>query len=272
MSGIRPSMATRPFGHHPPAGMPASRAASRAARSTPACPPVTICSGRTRSAADSFWMELGLACETFTRSSQSALLYCNIISMPRLFVAIDLDPEQASSLASLRDDSLNARWMPEHQYHLTLRFVGEANDEIADRLAGALTEIRGAAFELSSIGVDVFPSRRRPRVLVVRVAPNPELIRIQTSIDQLVVDLGMPEHQYQLTLRFVGEANDEIADRLAGALTEIRGAAFELSSIGVDVFPSRRRPRVLVVRVAPNPELIRIQTSIDQLVVDLGLP
>ena len=113
--------------------------------------------------------------------------------MPRLFVAIDLDPEQASSLASWRDDSLNARWMPEHQYHLTLRFVGEANDEVADRLAEALTEARGAPFELSSIGMDVFPSRRRPRVLVVRVAPNPELIRIQTSIDQLVVDLGLPD-------------------------------------------------------------------------------
>src|SRR5690606_36886842 len=44
----------------------ASRAASRAARSTPACPPVTICSSRTRSAVDSFSMGLGLPSEFFS--------------------------------------------------------------------------------------------------------------------------------------------------------------------------------------------------------------
>lgn len=111
--------------------------------------------------------------------------------MPRLFVAIDPDDEQSEQIATLHDPELNARWTRSEQHHLTLRFVGETDEETAERLAEHLARVRAPAFELEAYsGLDAFPSRRRPRVLIVRLALSPPLASLQQQVEDAVVQTG----------------------------------------------------------------------------------
>ena len=52
--------------------------------------------------------------------------------MARLFVAVVPPPEVVERLAELeRQDDPGVRWVPEHQWHLTLRFLGDVDPEMA---------------------------------------------------------------------------------------------------------------------------------------------
>ena len=57
--------------------------------------------------------------------------------MPRLFVAAWPPPEVVERLRSLpRPPGADVRWVPAEQWHVTLRFLGQADvDEVASRLA-----------------------------------------------------------------------------------------------------------------------------------------
>ena len=110
--------------------------------------------------------------------------------MPRLFVAIDIPDALAVDLQTLRDERLNAKWTPPEQFHLTLRFLGNAEPEMADVLAASLSTLRTESFEISGEGLDIFPSLRRPRVLVVHVTPPKELLRFQKTVDQVATEIG----------------------------------------------------------------------------------
>lgn len=115
------------------------------------------------------------------------------MDMPRLFAAVDIGPGQAAALEQLRDETLKARWTPPDQFHLTLRFLGDVEEDTSDQLIEVLAEAKVEPFELGGDGLDVFPSRRRPRVLVARIDRHPQLMRLQQQIDRRVLGLGIPE-------------------------------------------------------------------------------
>ena len=105
--------------------------------------------------------------------------------MPRLFVALDLPEVHKARLAGLRDDALPGRWLRPDQYHLTLRFIGDVDEERAATIAEALSHIQGEAFTLQGRGLGVFPSMRKPRVLFAAIDPAPALMALNDSIEQL---------------------------------------------------------------------------------------
>lgn len=111
--------------------------------------------------------------------------------MPRLFIAIDLPPQTRSGLEGLLDESLDVRWTPAEQFHLTLRFVGDVDPASVEDLMRALQHIESPHFELAGDGLDVFPSRRRPRVLVARVNHAEALSSLQAQVDRTVLDRGL---------------------------------------------------------------------------------
>lgn len=110
--------------------------------------------------------------------------------MPRLFIAVDLPPDRTDALAALRDDALEARWTPAEQLHITLRFIGDVEDRPTEELRERLRDVAASPFALAGVGLDVFPSRRRPRVLVARVGSEPFLARLRDEIDRIVVAEG----------------------------------------------------------------------------------
>ncbi len=111
--------------------------------------------------------------------------------MPRLFVAIDLPDAHKARLAGVRDDALNARWTPQEQFHLTLRFLGEVDDVRAATFEAALAQVHAPSFALQGRGLGVFPSLRAPRVLFAGIGFEAALYALQDQIEQAAGTLGL---------------------------------------------------------------------------------
>lgn len=93
----------------------------------------------------------------------------------RLFVAIPLPGRVVTALADIQNalqqtvPQAPIRWTPEHQFHLTLRFLGEVP---AARVTELQTELRAAcagqtAMRLQLHGLGFFPHDHHPRVVWV---------------------------------------------------------------------------------------------------------
>lgn len=93
----------------------------------------------------------------------------------RLFVAIELDDALRAALkraqTHLQDEKNSGkiakqcvRWVPSHNIHLTLKFLGNSSPSQVPALQNALTRIaeKTAPFELYARGLGCFPNARHP--------------------------------------------------------------------------------------------------------------
>ncbi len=90
----------------------------------------------------------------------------------RLFAGIPLDDAArsyvAAAVAALRQDGVRARWVPPANWHVTLAFLGDVDDDRYGEIAAAFHTVVGqASLALGLSCVGAFPSNKRPRVLWV---------------------------------------------------------------------------------------------------------
>ncbi|MDD3619306.1 MAG: RNA 2',3'-cyclic phosphodiesterase [Desulfobulbaceae bacterium] len=111
--------------------------------------------------------------------------------MPRLFVAIDLPARIKEQLSALSCGLPGARWIAPEQMHLTVRFIGEVDSRIFQRVREALTEVRGEPFPLRLEGIGFFPPRGHPRVVWVGIRRSDELVRLRKRIESILVRSGL---------------------------------------------------------------------------------
>lgn len=76
--------------------------------------------------------------------------------MIRLFVAIPVPHDPALALAGLAEGVPGARWSPAKNLHITLRFVGDVAETLAEDLDSALSSVHAAPFGLGVAGVGSF--------------------------------------------------------------------------------------------------------------------
>ncbi len=110
--------------------------------------------------------------------------------MPRLFIALDLPDDARDRLAAISYGLPGAAWVPPEQMHLTLRFLGEVEDELFRVIREALGGVQGRKFHLSLKGVGHFPKRGDPEVLWLGVPENEELLRLRNRIEAVLVRRG----------------------------------------------------------------------------------
>jgi len=106
--------------------------------------------------------------------------------MSRLFIAIELSDEQKESLARLKCDIPQARWVPAAQLHLTLAFLGDVDEQLLPKLKAALSAISSPGFTLRFSSPSCFPDRRRPRVLWIGLEKEPLLVRLAEQVHSAV--------------------------------------------------------------------------------------
>jgi len=84
------------------------------------------------------------------------------------------------------------RWAPEHNVHLTLKFLGDVSPASVDHLTQILrTEADSCqAFDLQIGGLGSFPSLRRPRVLYIGIRAPAELEALRHSLESACTRLG----------------------------------------------------------------------------------
>ncbi len=129
------------------------------------------------------------------------------MSVIRSFIAIDLPDSLNASLErasrQLQDllAGLPVRWVPVHNIHLTLKFLGDVSDQNIQMIQAILqNEAQNHnIFEISIGSFGVFPNAARPRVLWVGVEAPDELINLQRRIDVETARLGYAPDQRQFS-------------------------------------------------------------------------
>ncbi len=110
----------------------------------------------------------------------------------RLFTAIDLPGGFRDDVANLQAPSvLDARWTDPEQFHVTLRFIGDASPEQAARYEQALADMAAPAARCKPYGLDVLPSRRSPRVLVLGLERTNSLVALYTAVGNALEREGL---------------------------------------------------------------------------------
>ena len=116
--------------------------------------------------------------------------------MKRLFIAIEVS-KSVKQIVSNYKDSLSgriskARWVPLENIHLSLRFLGDCQDE---KIPDMIEAIRGSlkrcqTFHCRTTNLGVFPNPRRAGVLWLGVADDPKLTKAYDEINKALASLG----------------------------------------------------------------------------------
>lgn len=75
--------------------------------------------------------------------------------------------------------------------HLTLRFIGEVDEQQSETIYKSLSSIHASSFDIALQGVGQFPPRGAARVLWVGLDAPPVLIQLQRQIESVVVASGI---------------------------------------------------------------------------------
>ncbi|MGA8969131.1 MAG: RNA 2',3'-cyclic phosphodiesterase [Pseudolabrys sp.] len=110
--------------------------------------------------------------------------------MPRLFTGVEIPSDVGQALATLRGGLPGARWIDPENYHLTLRFIGDVDDDIAQEVASMLGRVKRGPFELHMHGLTSFGGRK-PRAVVASVAPAQALLDVQAEHERLMQRIGL---------------------------------------------------------------------------------
>lgn len=113
----------------------------------------------------------------------------------RLFVGIALDHAAAAALRevgrSLAAASEGLRWSGREDWHVTLQFLGEANNEQAACLMRGLAAVRSEVVPVRIAGVGFF---QRAGVFWAGVEPTPELLALEQRVRAATRNCGfVPE-------------------------------------------------------------------------------
>lgn len=115
----------------------------------------------------------------------------------RLFVALDLPWPLRQRLASLAASGIpGAKWVPPENYHVTLRFIGEAPRHLAEEIDHTLAALKARGFDLTLKGVGTFAKGGRPTTLWIGVERNPQLDHLRGKIETALQRVGLePERK-----------------------------------------------------------------------------
>jgi 2'-5' RNA ligase len=118
--------------------------------------------------------------------------------MIRLFVAIGIPEHVAAELPMPDGAIVGVHWVPDENFHVTLRFIGEVDNAKARDIDDALSAIRAPRFELALHGLDTFGGKV-PHALFAGVRHNPALNHLQQKVDTALTRLGHPSERSKYT-------------------------------------------------------------------------
>ena len=164
---------------------------------------------------------------------------------PPLFVAVALPETIAERLAVLGGGVPGARWVPAGNMHITLRYLGELEDSLADEVSTALAGINHAAFLLKASGVGCFGKRNDPRLLYAGVHPHHDLMELHHRMERLLHQCRIPPdgrkyHPHITLARLKGASSGRIG-RFVEANSLLASPSFEVGSFAL--FETHRSAR-----------------------------
>lgn len=111
--------------------------------------------------------------------------------MIRLFVAIPIPQQIRMALQSTAHGLHGVRWVPEENYHLTLRFIGDVHNGDADDYDTALSRIDAPPVDIQLDGLGFFDKKGKVHTLHVKVVKTDSLIHLQKKVESALVRAGL---------------------------------------------------------------------------------
>jgi 2'-5' RNA ligase len=173
----------------------------------------------------------------------------------RLFVAVQLSDavvaaaqDVAAALERRLKKQLDARWVSPANMHLTVRFIGNAADEVAPAVLAALRPaLPVAPFVVELGGCGVFPPSGPPRVIWIGLSQGlPSLRAMHEEFNRRLAPLGFePERRpfsAHLTLARVKDAPKSARAAVEHALETVQPTRIQCRVDAATVFQSRLSP------------------------------
>jgi 2'-5' RNA ligase len=117
----------------------------------------------------------------------------------RVFIAVPLPVDLKAKLTALQGEfrrlSLEAAWVRDAGFHLTLKFLGEVDAAHIGPIASCMTATAQwyAPFSLTLSGVGVFPHESSPRALWVGIEDETgQLRQLRQTLEAELVQIGYP--------------------------------------------------------------------------------
>ena len=114
----------------------------------------------------------------------------------RLFIALNLPKKDRQRIyraaRPLREGDMPIRWLEPDHFHVTLKFLGEVANGQEASLEELVTKVAQStkAFTTKFGGFGAFPTIRRPRVVWLGIAANPELRCLKQDLEWALGDVG----------------------------------------------------------------------------------
>lgn len=162
-----------------------------------------------------------------------------ISQQTRTFVAVAISGEARAEIGAMMQslglESNGIRWTPKANLHLTLKFIGDIDQQRISDLGRAISAgAEGlASFHYIICGTGCFPSWHRPRVLWLGIHDSENiLVELQHGIDHHLHKIGIPKETRSYTPHLtIGRVRQ--VDAVKEILTRFR--TFELGEFRVQV-------------------------------------
>ena len=112
----------------------------------------------------------------------------------RLFIAVVIPNEIQKKLFSMQnkmpEEVAKIKWVEEENIHMTLKFLGEVDDEKIDGIKKALSSVELKPFECSVKGFGTFPNDNYVKVIWAGIEPAESFMKLHEKIDDALLPLG----------------------------------------------------------------------------------
>jgi len=110
----------------------------------------------------------------------------------RLFTVVDVPDSLREALSAFQDEGdLDVRWTSPEQFHVTLRFIGDVDEERARQYEAALSGVEVPPAQCIPYGLDVLPSRRSPRVLMLGLERTGSIMTLYEAVSDVLGSEGL---------------------------------------------------------------------------------
>lgn len=111
--------------------------------------------------------------------------------MIRLFAGLALPDAVRARLSLMASGIPGARWLAPETYHVTLRFIGEVEEHVAQAVHESLDAVKAPAFALELAGVGAFATGHRTHTVWAGVEKTPPLTFLHDKVESAVVRAGL---------------------------------------------------------------------------------
>jgi len=158
----------------------------------------------------------------------------------RSFIAIPLPENCKQRLATiqekLRKHFRGVRWVNAGSLHLTLRFLGDQDEETLEQIAVSMLSVArfSPSFKVSCQGLGAFPSPRRARVIWLGVEPQDLVVELYQRLEAGLRECGISAEPRpfspHLTLGRIRGRPQDLHAPLA-RFGDVDGGCFEADSV-----------------------------------------